>query len=79
MCVTIQGDTLTLAIGWRIVPSLSPFHSLVPFNLRMYPAMSSVTVPLRSDGINPLGPSTRPSRGVIGRMRERLHKNIVAW
>lgn len=69
----------TLAIGARIVPALSPFHSAVPFNLRMKPATSSVTVPRRSEGINPLGPRTRPNLGVMARTRSGVHKNKLAW
>lgn len=72
-------DAYTFAIGALMVPALSPFHSLVPFSFLMKPVIFAVTVPRRSDGMRPRGPSTRPSFGVIARMRSGVHRNIVAW
>lgn len=69
----------TFAIGALMVPALSPFHSLVPFSFRRKPEIFAVTVPRRSDGMRPRGPSTRPSFGVIARMRSGVHRNIEAW
>jgi hypothetical protein len=67
----------TLAIGERMTPSTSPRHSFEPFNLRMYTATSSRTVPRRSEGMIPRGPSTRPSLGVIARMSAGVARTIV--
>lgn len=44
----------------------------------MYPAISSVTVPRRSDGIKPKGPRTRPNLGVIARIRAGVQRIVVA-
>jgi hypothetical protein len=44
----------------------------------MYPAMSSVTVPRRSEGIKPRGPSTRPSLGVMALIRAVVQRIVVA-
>lgn len=67
-----------MAMGIWIFPVLSALHSLVPFMRWMYPAMSSVTVPRRSEGINPRGPRTRPSRGVIALIRTVVQRIVVA-
>jgi hypothetical protein len=44
----------------------------------MNPLISFVTVPLRSEGIIPLGPRILPNRGVIARMREGVARMMVA-
>lgn len=66
-------------MGRRMVPALSPFHSAEPCKRRMNPPTSSNTVPRRSDGMRPRGPSTRPRRGVIARMSSGVQRNTVAW
>ena len=69
----------TFPTGIRMAPALSPLHSADPDSRRMYSARSSVTVPRRSEGISPLGPSTRPSLGVMARIRDGAHRIVVAW
>lgn len=70
---------ITFPTGIRMAPALSPLHSADPDNRRMYSARSSVTVPRRSEGIRPLGPSIRPSLGVMARIRDGVHRIVVAW
>jgi hypothetical protein len=70
---------LTLPMGIRIAPALSPLHSVLPDSFLIYPAMSSVTVPRRSEGMRPFGPSIRPNLGVIARMRADEQSTVVAW
>jgi len=71
--------TNTLAIAVRMVPALSPFHSLVPWSRLMYPGMSSVTVPRLSEGIRPRGPRIRPNFGVMTLIRAGVHSIVVGW
>lgn len=70
---------LTLPMGIRIAPALSPLHSVLPDSFLIYPAMSSVTVPRRSEGMRPFGPSIRPNLGVMARMRADEQSTVVAW
>ena len=44
----------------------------------MYPTISSVTVPRRSEGIRPNGPRKRPSFGVIARINDGTQRIVVA-
>lgn len=44
----------------------------------MYPAISSVTVPRRSEGMRPNGPKKRPSFGVILRINDGTQRIVVA-
>src|SRR5258708_33160528 len=55
----------TLAIGTRIYPSRSPFHSNLSARPPIASAMSLTTVPRRVVGIRPLGPRKRASLEVI--------------
>lgn len=59
-------------------PALSALHSLEPRSREMYPTISSVTVPRRSEGIRPNGPRKRPSFGVILRINDGTQRIVVA-
>lgn len=73
-----RSTSFTFPMGIRMVPILSPFHSSVPCRRFMKPAMSSVTVPRRSEGMRPRGPRRRPRRGVIARRSCGVETNVVA-